>query len=49
MITAEVAKLPTYGCMIVRASEITQTHTNTGCNQYNYTLCGLISLNVNCT
>ena len=33
MITAEVAELPSYGCMIARASEITQVQTNTGCNQ----------------
>ena len=37
-ITAEVAKLPSYGCMIASASQITQVHTNTGCNQYNYTV-----------
>ena len=38
MITAEVAKLPSYGCIIARANEIIQMHTNTGCNQYNYTV-----------
>ena len=38
MITAEVVKLPSNGCTIVSASEITQVHTNTGCNEYNYTV-----------
>ena len=37
-ITAEVANMPPNGCILVRATEITQLHTNTGCNQYNYTV-----------
>ena len=37
-ITAEVANIPPNNCTIVKASEITQVHSNTGCNQYSYTV-----------
>ena len=34
----ETANLPSNGCIVTRATEITQAHSNTGCNQYNYTV-----------
>ena len=34
----ETAHLPKNGCIITRATEMTQTHSTTGCNQYNYTV-----------
>jgi len=34
----ETAHLPSNSCTIVRASEMSQMHTNTRCNQYNYTV-----------
>jgi len=39
-ITAETTNLPpTFNvCAIVKATEMSQMHTNTGCNQYNYTV-----------
>ena len=38
MIIAETTNLPSEGCKIIRASEMSQMHTTTGCNQYNYTV-----------
>ena len=34
----ETTHLPPKGCKIIKAVEMTQTHTKTGCNQYNYTV-----------
>ena len=38
ILIAETAHLPPNGCRVVKASDITQAHTDTGCNQYNYTV-----------
>ena len=37
-IVVETAHLPPNGCTITKAAEMTQTHTNIGCNQYKYTV-----------
>ena len=37
-VVVETANLPASGCIITRATEMAQMHTNTGCNQYNYTV-----------
>ena len=37
-LTVETANLPPNGCIITSATEMLQTHTTTGCNQYNYTV-----------
>ena len=37
-VMVETANLPSNGCIVTRATEITQAHSNTGCNQYNYTV-----------
>jgi len=37
-VAVETTHLPTIGCIITRATEMVQMHTNTGCNQYNYTV-----------
>ena len=37
MLIVETAKLPQNGCRVTKAVEMI-THSNTGCNQYNYTV-----------
>ena len=37
-LAVETANLPSNGCIITSATEMLQTHTTTGCNQYNYTV-----------
>ena len=37
-LTVETAHLPANGCIITRATEMVQMHTNIDCNQYNYTV-----------
>jgi len=38
MLKVETAHLPPIGCRVTKVTEILQSHTNTGCNQYNYTI-----------
>ena len=38
MLIVETAHLPPNGCKVTKAVEMTQMHTNTGYNQYNYTV-----------
>ena len=37
-LVVETASLPANGCIITRATEMVQMHTNIDCNQYNYTV-----------
>ena len=37
-LVVETAHLPANGCIITRATEMVQMHTNINCNQYNYTV-----------
>ena len=37
-LVVETAHFPLKGCRITRPTEMSQMHTNTGCNQYNYTV-----------
>ena len=37
-LVVETANLSPNGCIITRATDMLQTHTTTGCNQYNYTV-----------
>ena len=37
-LAVETVDIPANGCITTRATEMTQTHTTTGCNQYNYTV-----------
>ena len=37
-LAVETVDIPANSCITARTTEMTQTHTTTGCNQYNYTV-----------